>query len=189
MLNFIYQTGWGAFTVMLLFQIPFALVFLYLIYRKAFVNPKPSGTEQKKIARAEGVWLTAVIVLFLVVNIASIQFMPTITASQAAITDPNLQEVEVKAASWYFEFSDHELEVGRPVRFSAKSADTMHGFAVYHPDGTLLFTLMLLPGLEKPASIIHTFTEPGTYKVRCLEYCGIAHHAMRSELLVVANSN
>ena len=189
MLDFIYQTGWGAFTVMLLFQIPFAIVFLYLVYRKAFVNPKPSGTEQKKIARTEGVWLTAVIVLFLVVNIASIQYMPTVTASQAAITDPDLQEVEVKAASWYFEISDQELELGRPVRFAAKSADTMHGFAVYHPDGRLLFTMMLLPGLEKPASVVHTFTETGTYKVRCLEYCGIAHHAMRSQFVVTQTNN
>ena len=33
MLDFIYRTGWGAFAVMLLFQIPFLLVFLTLVFR------------------------------------------------------------------------------------------------------------------------------------------------------------
>jgi cytochrome c oxidase subunit 2 len=48
----------------------------------------------------------------------------------------------------------------------------------------MLFTMMLMPGLETPASIVHTFTEPGIYKVRCLEYCGAAHHEMRDEIVV-----
>lgn len=61
----------------------------------------------------------------------------------------------------------------------------MHSFAVYHPNGRVLFTMMLMPGLSKPTSLIHTFSEPGKYKVRCLEYCGIAHHGMRDELTVV----
>jgi cytochrome c oxidase subunit 2 len=60
----------------------------------------------------------------------------------------------------------------------------VHGFAVYHPDGRVLFTMMLIPGM-KPASLVHTFTEAGEYKVRCLEYCGIAHHAMQDRLVVV----
>ena len=82
--------------------------------------------------------------------------------------------------------STREVEAGRPVRFSGRSSDTMHGFAVYHPNGRLLFTMMLMPGLSKPTSLIHTFEDPGTYKVRCLEYCGIAHHGMRDEITVVA---
>jgi cytochrome c oxidase subunit 2 len=45
---------------------------------------------------------------------------------------------------------------------------------------------MLIPGMA-PSSLIHTFTEPGTYTVRCLEYCGIAHHAMRDHLIVASS--
>ena len=34
--------------------------------------------------------------------------------------------------------------------------------------------------------IRHTFTTPGTYRIRCLEYCGLGHHAMVSQLNVTA---
>ena len=189
MLEFLYQTGWGAFTVMLLFQIPFLIVFMYVIYRKAFASPGPSGTDRRKLSRLEGLWITTVVALFLVVNIASIGYMPTALTTRAAQAEQNIQQVDVTARSWSYEISDRALEVGRPVRFSAKSADTMHGFAVYHPDGRILFTMMLLPGLEEPTSLIHTFTEPGEYQVRCLEYCGIAHHLMQDKLVVAKRRN
>ena len=92
------------------------------------------------------------------------------------------------AQSWSYDISNREFEVGRPVRFSVKSADTVHGFAVYHPDGRVLFTIMLIPGVG-PSSLIYTFTEPGSYKVRCLEYCGTAHHVMQDHLVVTARSD
>jgi cytochrome c oxidase subunit 2 len=65
----------------------------------------------------------------------------------------------------------------------------MHSFAIYSPDGDVLFTMMLMPGLKGPTSIVYTFDKPGTYTVRCLEYCGINHHNMRDQLIVVAGNN
>jgi cytochrome c oxidase subunit 2 len=132
--------------------------------------------------------MAVVVILFVVINVASIKHMPPISSAQAVATHKNIQEVEVTAVSWSYDISNQEYEVGRPVRFSAKSADTMHSFAVYHPDGRMLFTMMLMPGLATPTSIVHTFTEPGTYKVRCLEYCGAAHHEMQDELIVKQRS-
>ncbi len=185
MRDFLYQNGWGAFAMMLSFEVPFALVFLYVIYRKAVAQPRPAETKQSRLARVEGLWIALVLALFITVNVASIRYMPTVSSAQAAqIDEQALQQVEVTARSWAFEISDRELEAGRPVRFSIKSTDTMHGFAVYHPDGRLLFTTMLVPGVTRATSIVHTFTEPGRYRVRCLEYCGIAHHAMQDELIV-----
>ena len=81
--------------------------------------------------------------------------------------------------------STREVEAGKPVRFSGRAMDTQHGFAVYHPDGRMLFTMLMMPGVSKATSVVRTFTEPGTYKIRCLEYCGIAHHGMKDELTVV----
>ena len=184
MLDFLYQDSWGAFSVMLFFQIPFLVVFLYIVYRKSFVEPEPSATDQRKLSRLDGLWIALVVILFVGFNFLSLDYMPPISSAQSAATHKNIQDVEVKAESWSFELSAEKFEVGRPVRFSAKSADTMHSFALYPPDGRLLFTMMLMPGLETPASLIHTFTEPGTYKIRCLEYCGAAHHEMSDELVV-----
>jgi len=183
MLDFLYQSGWGAFAMLIMLEVPFVTIFLYVVFRKTFVDQTPATTSKSKLARLEGVWIVSVIVIFIAINVASIKYMPTVIASQ--VDESTVQVVDVTASSWAYDITDREYEVGQTVRFNMKSADTMHGFAVYHPDGRMLFTAMLVPGLNNPSSIVHTFSEPGAYKVRCLEYCGIAHHAMRDVLTVV----
>ncbi len=185
MTDFIYTSGWGAFCVMLFFQIPFLIVFFRIIRKKAFTDPNPSTTDAKKYPRVELAWITLTVVLFVLVNVYSLSYMPPISTANAS-TAKNIQQVDVTARSWSYEISNRTYEVDRPVRFSAKSVDTVHGFAVYHPDGRVLFTMMLMPGMDEATSIIHTFTEPGKYKVRCLEYCGMVHHAMQDEITVVS---
>jgi len=185
--DFLYGTGWGAFTAMLAFQIPFLIFFLFIVFWKSFANPKASRAHDKRAAGAEGMWMTVVVVLFLAVNIVSIQYIPAISTARAVQSGENIQNVDVTAVSWSYEISNREFVVGSPVRFSAKSADTQHGFAVYHPNGNILFTMMLIPGMSE-SSLIYTFQDPGTYKVRCLEYCGLAHHDMLDELVVTARA-
>jgi cytochrome c oxidase subunit 2 len=188
MSEFFFSTGWGAFTLMVLMQIPFAVVFGIVVYHKAFVASSASDTPRKKLSRLESGWLLFAGALFVAVNGFSLSYFPMIsTASATAKAEHDgqeIQEVDVLARSWGYQISDRELEVGKPIRFSAKSADTMHSFSVYHPDGRVLFTMQLVPGLEQAASQVYTFQEPGVYTVRCLEYCGLAHHGMRDRLVV-----
>ena len=33
----------------------------------------------------------------------------------------------------------------------------------------------------------YTFATPGTYHILCLEYCGLVHHAMMTDLVVEPN--
>ncbi len=101
--------------------------------------------------------------------------------------EPEVQ-IDFTAKSWAYDISNRQIETGKPVRFSGRASDTQHGFAVYHPDGRVLFTMLMMPGTTKPTSVVYTFKEPGKYKVRCLEYCGIAHHAMQDELTVVKSN-
>lgn len=186
MLDFLF-TGWGAFWMTLFMLVPFALMFYFVLHRKSVVDPGPSTTPRSKLSQLEGVWLTVVFVVFVGVNLASLKFMPTIAAAHAATSGVPVLDIELTAQSWAYDISKREIEAGSTVRFSGRSSDTQHGFAVYHPDGRLLFTMILMPGLSKPTQVVHTFKDPGKYKVRCLEYCGIAHHAMQDELTVVAS--
>ena len=186
MLESFYLSGWGAFIMMLLLFIPFFIVFYKIVYRKAFVDPSPSNAEQGKYVRTEHAWIALVVVVFVGVNVASIDFMPTVKTAKAVASGAAVTEVNFTAKSWFYDLPEVKIEVGKPIRFSGKSLDTMHGFAIYHPNGKVLFTMMLMPGMENPTSLIHTFTEPGTYTVRCLEYCGNAHHEMYDELVVTA---
>ena len=187
MLDFLYQSGWGAFSIMLFFQIPFLIFFFYIVYRKAAADVGSGDSVARRISRMEWLWLSIVVVLFVGVNVLSIKYMPTISTARAAATEKDIHDVDVTAQSWSYEISDREVEVA--ARFVSRSTVPTQctGFAVYHPDGRVLFTMMLIPGVE-PSSLIHTFTEPGTYKVRCLEYCGTAHHVMQDQLVVTASS-
>lgn len=164
--------------------IPFTVVFLYIIFKKSFSGAKPSDTPHSGYVRAEQLWLGFVTIFFVIVNILSIGYMPTVATAKAEASGAEILEYSLQAESWAYDLPDVAVKVGQPVRFSGKSLDTMHGFAIYHPDGDVLFTMMLMPGLDEPTSLVHTFTDPGTYTIRCLEYCGLAHHEMRDELVV-----
>lgn len=185
MSEFFYQSGWGAFTMILLMQIPFAIVFLWVVYRKGFAAPQPSTASAKQFSRTEIAWLGLAGGVFVLVNVLSISYFPSVSTAHAAASGVEIQDVDVVARSWSYEISEREYEVGKPVRFNVRSADTMHSFSVYHPDGRVLFTMQLVPGVDRPTSMIYTFKDPGNYTVRCLEYCGIAHHGMRDQLTVI----
>ena len=190
MIDFLYLNGWGPFIVTLFFTIPFMVVFVYVIVHKSNTSPNKdyANSIRTTLSGVEKIWIGVVGVLFVGFNLMSIGYMPTTQTAEAAINEKNVQQVDVTAVSWSYDISNRTVEAGRPVRFSGTSTDTMHGFAIYHPDGDVLFTMMLMPGLKNPTSIVHTFDEPGIYIVRCLEYCGIAHHVMQDRITVVQNT-
>lgn len=185
MTEFLYTNGWGAFVIMLLLQIPFLIIFFRIINKKAFIDNTPSKLETSKYSQIEILWIIVVIVAFISINVASIKYMPTVIA-KAKMSLSDVKDVNVTARMWSYEISDRQYQVGQPIRFLAKSADTTHSFAIYDPKGKILFTMMLLPGVSEPSSLIYTFDEPGEYTVRCMEYCGIAHHAMKNTITVVS---
>ncbi|HUW25283.1 MAG TPA: cytochrome C oxidase subunit II [Gallionella sp.] len=92
------------------------------------------------------------------------------------------QIVEAKGYQWHWELSRDHIEVGQPVEFRITSADVNHGFGIY--DGTMhiVAQAQAMPGYTNV--IRHTFNKAGTYKILCLEYCGIAHHNMIAEIKV-----
>lgn len=74
------------------------------------------------------------------------------------------------------------LPVGRPVRFDVGALDVNHGFGIYRPDGALLAQTQAMPGYRNQLTVI--FPAAGTYRVFCLEYCGLGHHMMFASLEV-----
>lgn len=180
MFDFIYQTGWGAFFVLLFFQLPFMVGFL-LIVRRGLKGA--AAASEQGISRVKTVWMSVVIALFLLINVASIPYIPAISTARTVASDSDIVDASITAQSWYYDISQQEFTAGQAVRFTAHSTDTVHGFAVYDPRGNVAFTMMLIPGV-KPSSLVYRFTEPGTYKIRCLEYCGISHHEMSDDIIV-----
>ena len=63
------------------------------------------------------------------------------------------------------------------VVFDVTSKDVNHGFGIYDPNGHIVAQVQAMPGYVNHLAV--TFSVPGHYVVRCLEYCGIAHAAMQ----------
>lgn len=74
------------------------------------------------------------------------------------------------------------VPAGKTVEFAVSSADVTHGFGLYDDSGKLLAQTQSMPGYVN--HLRYVFETPGRYHVLCLEYCGLAHHAMLAELTV-----
>lgn len=72
------------------------------------------------------------------------------------------------------------VPVGRPVKFDVGALDVNHGFGIYRPDGAILAQAQAMPGYRNELTVI--FPVAGTYRVFCLEYCGLGHHMMFASL-------
>lgn len=101
------------------------------------------------------------------------------------------QVVDVSGRQWSWEMTLQGqaaggaplvLKTGAPVEFRVTSSDVNHGFAIYAPNGRIAIQTQAMPGFTN--KILHTFTEPGTYRVMCLEYCGVGHAPMVAEFEV-----
>jgi len=75
------------------------------------------------------------------------------------------------------------LPLGRPVKMLLRSIDVLHDF--YVPQ--FRAKMDLVPGMITYFWI--TPTRTGTFEVLCAELCGLAHHAMRSYVVVEEESD
>lgn len=129
-------------------------------------------------SRREATWLVVVSVALFALLMGTIFYVP-----YGETAGPRGQFVRVTGLqfAWAID-APQTIVTGRPVAFLARSRDVAHGFGVYNPSGDLIFQAQVVPDHEQ--KIVHTFTQPGVYKVRCLEYCGVGHHRMNSSFEV-----
>jgi len=93
-----------------------------------------------------------------------------------------VQVVEATGYQWRWELSTDRVAVDQPVEFRVTSADINHGFGIYDADLHLVAQTQAMPGYTN--TLRHTFSKAGTYKILCMEYCGVAHHNMLTEIRV-----
>ena len=90
--------------------------------------------------------------------------------------------VDVEGRQWFWQVSKTEFNAGDTLAFNVSAADVTHGLGVYNPTMRMLGQTQAMPGYNNV--LLLTLNEPGTYKLMCMEYCGLAHHAMISEITV-----
>ncbi|HRN17874.1 MAG TPA: hypothetical protein PLU66_02215 [Trueperaceae bacterium] len=88
----------------------------------------------------------------------------------------------VIARQYTFGNLPQSVPLGQPVVFDVTAADVTHGFAIYDPQDRIVGQVQAMPGYVNELPM--TFTEPGDYTVRCLEYCGLGHPLMQGSFEV-----
>lgn len=149
-----------------------ALVFLVAVGRAGAASA-PADPEPR---RRTLIW--GLLIFCVIVSVASLRPWPHAVEAGAL-------EVNATGSQWFWDIDVREVPVGRPVVFNVHAGDVNHGFGVADPAGRILFQAQAMPGYVN--RVEYVFEEPGTYRVMCLEYCGLVHHDMNDELVVVAN--
>lgn len=106
-------------------------------------------------------------------------------ATRGAVAD-NVVDVNVKGSQWSWQLSEQSARAGDTVVFHVTASDVNHGLGVYDPDMRMVGQTQAMPGYVNLLEI--KVDKPGTYKLLCMEYCGLAHHAMISEFTVTENT-
>jgi len=93
-------------------------------------------------------------------------------------------EIDIEGRQWYWLLSEADVSAGDTVVFNVTASDVNHGLGVYNSDLRMLGQTQAMPGYTNSVKV--SFDQPGTYKLLCMEYCGLAHHAMVSNFVVKA---
>lgn len=121
------------------------------------------------------------VVVFVPVIGYSLTKLPYSSGSQTAAV-----VVQATGHQWTWELVPATVPAGRLVEIRVTGADVNHGFGLYDTHNRLVTQTQAMPGYTNV--IRYTFTDPGTYRVLCLEYCGLGHHSMMAPLTVTAGN-
>lgn len=90
--------------------------------------------------------------------------------------------VKVTGGQFYWILDPAGVPAGTRVRFDVTAADVNHGFGLYDPRGRLIGSVQAMPGYRNKLDL--TLSDPGTYRIRCFEFCGLDHHRMEATFRV-----
>lgn len=171
------QIAWQvSLVLMTLVAVGFAFVAIYSGTREEDYAPL-----QKRAYRVRTKLFWALVLVFGPVMIYTLLDLPY-DASRAANNSGAVQVVEAKGFQWRWELSRDRVAKDQPVEFRVTSADVNHSFSIYDANMHLVAQTQAMPGYTN--ILRHTFRNEGTYKILCLEYCGLAHHNMLTEIKV-----
>jgi cytochrome c oxidase subunit II len=132
-------------------------------------RPEP---DVYRLERFERTWLWFVLVgLFALLSVTILD----VPWRAEAKPDRLIVHVSARQFAWRFQPAG-PYPTGRQIEFVLTSTDVNHGFGLYGPDGAFVVQAQVIP--DATVRVRHTFHTPGHYTVRCLEFCGLAHHKM-----------
>lgn len=151
-------------------------VFIYVLINSG--QKEDYAPIKKTWHSAQNIYFFALVVVLAMATTVTLHDLPF----NRAKAEENQIVVDATAMQFAFQLSQNEFKVGQPIEFKVTSKDVNHGFGIYDEDMQVVAQTQAMP--EYTNSVYVTFDKPGTYKVLCLEYCGIAHHVMSATITV-----
>ena len=150
---------------------------------------QPPGEATPALYRVRFRYFIALVVVLIVCFAISMPMVPYVSKRWA---NPDMV-VNATGHMWYWDLSAQSapdqaaapvtsIPRGTLVEFDVTSADVNHGFGLYNDDGRLVAQTQAMPGYVN--RLRYRFDVPGTYHILCLEFCGVAHHAMFANIEV-----
>jgi cytochrome c oxidase subunit 2 len=164
-----------AVIVSAVFAIPLMLVFL------AVARSASSTGDPDRIAASGARWRRTTFWGLVIIFVPAIAFSLTRLPYAKAGATPDVV-VNAQGNQWAWQVAPASVNAGQLVEIRVTSGDVNHGFSVYDANNRLIVQTQAMPGYTNV--IRHRFTEAGTYRILCLEYCGLGHHTMAGQLVV-----
>jgi cytochrome c oxidase subunit 2 len=95
----------------------------------------------------------------------------------------SVKSFDITASRFEFQPATIEVTQGDRVKLTLHSADTTHGFAIAE-----LKVKMKIPKGGAPVTAEFVADTPGTFQIKCSEYCGPGHKQMTATLVVSPRS-
>ncbi len=125
------------------------------------------------------VWRGAMRVGCWTVAVAALGATVGVGLTHAESRRPRIVTVEMTATRFAFGPARVEVIEGDEVTFNVRSADGTHGIAI-----KTLKVKKEVPRGGEMVTLSVTAPAPGTYEIRCSEYCGRGHNDMNAALVV-----
>ena len=153
------------------------LAFIWIARRTAVGPTGTASTLAVQTTRARWWGFIALLALAAVALVLGLLRAPYgITGSGRFDQESPALAVPITAFQYGWRGFPSAVPLDQPVRFELSSTDVNHGFAIYDPHDRIVGQVQAMPGYTNRLTL--TFDRPGRYVVRCLELCGLYHHAM-----------
>ena len=174
------MNAWLVFAAFAVVAGIWTVAWIWIVTHARSPVPTKAG-EEFDLAGARRILLPLLCTVAFVLFVTSLPRLPYVHARVRRLGAP-VAHVAVTGLQWTWQLDRDTLPAGVPVEFAVTSRDVNHGFAIYDSVGRLLTQVQAMPNYTN--RLVYTFPAPGSYVIRCLEYCGIAHHVMQTTLVV-----
>tara|TARA_B110000261_G_C12881522_1_gene276636 strand:- start:30 stop:563 length:534 start_codon:yes stop_codon:yes gene_type:complete len=154
--------------------------FAYVAIKARNLQPEYADIQSRSYSiRSKVFWV--LVVAGIVITVITTMDLP-FAATRGDLADVD-RTVKVGGRQWLWEIDQTQANVDETVVFDVSAFDVTHGLGIYDPQMRLVGQTQAMPGYTNSIKI--TFKESGIYKLLCMEYCGLAHHAMITDFTVV----